>query len=92
MKIKCFLNNSDIIYIFNKKEDKEIMEITMLKNDKVIITDQMKAEFKNQDEFKVLKKESHSYVLEELQSEKLSEEELYEKYFPIRFELEDESK
>lgn len=66
MQIKFYLDEEHLVYIFNRKDDSEIMEITILNNNKIIMTDQWQIDFYSEygTIADVLKIQGELYILE----------------------------
>jgi hypothetical protein len=82
MKIKCYIEKENLVYVFNRKGKTKIMEITLYKNGEVIMTDQWNWDFNfpKRNLSDVLKSSSQLYIMENVSDE----------LFPVRFELEED--
>lgn len=80
MKIKYFIDEKNLVYVFNRKGKTKIMEITLYKNGEMIMNEEWEYNFNfpKRNFFDVLKSSSQLYILENVSEE----------LFPVRFEVE----
>jgi hypothetical protein len=88
MQIKFYLDEENLVYIFNRKGDSEIMEITILNDNEIIMTDERQIEFYSEygTIADVLEIQGKLYILER----KYEDEDLLN-WFEVS-EIEDDSK